>query len=565
MTSTTSKKPAATKAAAKTTPAKKSAPAKKPAAAKKSTPAKASAVKKAPTLVRLPAQPTVAPPSSAGGMVLREVRYQDLYPAGDNLRGTLTDVSELAQSIAQVGILEPLTVVDANPAGNRDIGYGAGERWVIVAGHRRHAAVGLLLADGRWPKDRPLPCVSTAADGEFTSDADRVVMMLVENLQRVDLNPVEEARGYQRLIDAGWKQKRIAEAVGRDENRVSLRKQLLKLPAGWLTEVESGAMHLGVAQAYAALPIEVIAHLAALPHRPTPGYALDAACRDYTRALAIEEVNKFTAHHDLEYSKQSRWELERKHQQATTTTVAGLPSVLVPEGCTHVSIEIPTQGGLEAKATIVLWATPPAAADKGPDDDDPAEQWRKECERIDREHRVALHGYGTRRAEFARQYAPTLTGKDVGAAAILYLRDEDGEEAQLAKDLGWVEPAGVDEDTIEASLAAWWAIPKNLVAGIGLHLLEVWSPPKMLLDPYLAALTTTIGPEPAKPAYPPHPDRPTSDSAGDQAADEDDGEYVPDDGDDNPYCVEPDDSTETDSAVPGPDDDVDGDGFGVDA
>lgn len=525
------KKPTAKAVSATKTPAAKP-PVVKTAAAKPptKTPVKAAPARPA---SKAPAVKPAAPVSEGvSGMVLRHILCKDLIPAGDNLRGTLTDISDLAASIDEVGILEPLTVVDANPLGDTIIGYGAGERWMIVAGHRRHAAVKWLIENNRWDPAKPLPCVTTKQDGEITTDAERVVQMLVENLQRRDLNPVEEARGYQRLIDAGWRQKRIAEAVGYDENRVSARKQLLKLPAVWLEQLIAGTLPLGTAQALAQLPQDMIDHLATKGSIPTPGWQLDQACRDWTRTKAENAVLKFCDTRGLKYSNKNRWEIQRTHNASTTLPVKNLDQAIAPPGTVLVSVYMPTTGGLDAKAEIELWIEIPTASDDdlAVDSADPVRLWEKECERLDREHKAAVKAWNERRAAFTHRYAGTLTGKDVGSAAIGFLRREITEyshegDKRIARDLGWQTPEGVDEATVDASLEAWWSDARNLYAGVAVYMLnDDTMCPALLQDPHQQAVTAELGAAPVRPDNPPHPDRAGVPVAVDEEAEDDDAD-----------------------------------------
>jgi len=154
-----------------------------------------------------------------------------LHPAADNPRGELGDVDKLAASIAAVGLLAPL-LVTPRPVGG----------WTIVAGHRRHAALAHLGRDSA-------PCLVRDALDEPV----RRASMLVENLQRRDLTPLEEARGYQQLADLGLSQRKIAAQVGCTQGHVSKRLALLTLPAGVLARVDAGGITVADAVALAKL------------------------------------------------------------------------------------------------------------------------------------------------------------------------------------------------------------------------------------------------------------------------------------------------------------------------
>ncbi|HEY7202431.1 MAG TPA: ParB/RepB/Spo0J family partition protein [Candidatus Dormibacteraeota bacterium] len=131
---------------------------------------------------------------------------------GHNARTQLGDVSELAASIAAVGLLQPLTVVELESAPG-ETSYG------LVAGERRLTAVRDLGLD-------QVPC--TVLRG--LDERQRTVVMLVENLQRQDLDPIEEAAGFQRLAGLGLSQREIAGQLGCSQSHVSKRLALLNLP-----------------------------------------------------------------------------------------------------------------------------------------------------------------------------------------------------------------------------------------------------------------------------------------------------------------------------------------------
>lgn len=141
--------------------------------------------------------------------VVQEIPLERLEPDSANVRGTLRGIDELAASIAENGVLEPLLVT---PIGD--------DRWQILAGHRRRAAA---TAAGL----ATVPCLEHTSTG--IDDQARVVLQLVENLQRDDLTPIEEARAYAELVDAGESQRTIAARVGRHQSHISKRLKLLTL------------------------------------------------------------------------------------------------------------------------------------------------------------------------------------------------------------------------------------------------------------------------------------------------------------------------------------------------
>jgi ParB family chromosome partitioning protein len=124
------------------------------------------------------------------------------------------DIKSLAATMEERGQLQPILV--------RPIGPSKG-RWFIVAGERRWRAAKL----NGWPRILAIE-----------HDGDPEVASLLENLQRVDLTPVEEAKGLQRLIDGkGWTQDQAAGALGKSKSEVSGVLRILTLPDDLLDAV----------------------------------------------------------------------------------------------------------------------------------------------------------------------------------------------------------------------------------------------------------------------------------------------------------------------------------------
>ena len=133
----------------------------------------------------------------------------------------------LSESIALHGIVQPLTV--------REVGGGY---YQIIAGERRWRAA-------RMASLREVPAIIIEADEKKTKE-----LALIENLQRQDLNPVEEALGYQSLIsDYGLTQEDAANRVGKSRPAVANALRLLQLPEPLLEYVRAGSLTPGHARA----------------------------------------------------------------------------------------------------------------------------------------------------------------------------------------------------------------------------------------------------------------------------------------------------------------------------
>jgi len=144
-------------------------------------------------------------------------------------------LQELAMSIRSQGIIQPLVV------------RPKGERFELIAGERRwRAAVKAGLST--------VPVVVRQA-----SDRDALQLALIENLQREDLNPIEEATGYRRLQDEfTWSQEEVAEKVGKSRPAVTNALRLLSLPSEVQQEVASGNLPAGQARALLGLQSEAV-------------------------------------------------------------------------------------------------------------------------------------------------------------------------------------------------------------------------------------------------------------------------------------------------------------------
>lgn len=147
----------------------------------------------------------------------------DTITTGDNVRDKVQNIGELINSIAAVGLLQPLIV---EHAGVNDAGHPV---WRLVAGHRRLEAVRRLGWD-------TVPAVLTTGK--------RVAVQLVENIQREQLTPLEEAAAYAELVEAAGSQQAAAELVGRSKAHISKRLKLLTLTDEGQAAVAAGAVTL---------------------------------------------------------------------------------------------------------------------------------------------------------------------------------------------------------------------------------------------------------------------------------------------------------------------------------
>lgn len=184
--------------------------------------------------------PVPTSPTPAGPAVL-ECPVDRIDAAPDQPRRAFADeaLRDLAASIQESGVLQPLLVTRE------------GDRYRLIAGERR-------LRAARLAGLAAVPIMVRQATAQ-----DSFLLALVENLQREDLNPVEEARAYQRLVtEFGLTQEEVAKRVGRQRSTVANCLRLLKLSEPVLRALESGAIQEGIARAL--LPLEPAAQAEAL-------------------------------------------------------------------------------------------------------------------------------------------------------------------------------------------------------------------------------------------------------------------------------------------------------------
>ena len=165
-----------------------------------------------------------------------EVDSDLLRPNKHQPRSTMDDgkIEELARSIKSNGIIQPIVVRKV------DGGYE------IIAGERR------------WRASQRAGLLRVPVVVRDVPDDRLLAVALIENIQREDLNPIEEAHAYRKLgDDYQLTQEQIADAVGKDRSSIANYVRLLKLPLEVRNNVASGALSMGHARAILGLPDEV--------------------------------------------------------------------------------------------------------------------------------------------------------------------------------------------------------------------------------------------------------------------------------------------------------------------
>jgi ParB family transcriptional regulator, chromosome partitioning protein len=190
----------------------------------------------------------------------RELRLEQLQPGKYQPRTRMDEGSlyELAESIKSQGVMQPVLV--------RPLGAA---RFEIIAGERRVRAARLAGLQTVPVLVREVP------------DEAAAVMALIENIQREDLNPLEEAQGLQRLIDEfGLTHEQAAQAVGRSRSAASNLLRLLKLTAPVQQMLMAGDLEMGHARALLMLE---------------PAQQILAANEVVSRKLSVRDTERFVA------------------------------------------------------------------------------------------------------------------------------------------------------------------------------------------------------------------------------------------------------------------------------
>ncbi|HVN94038.1 MAG TPA: ParB/RepB/Spo0J family partition protein [Terracidiphilus sp.] len=184
----------------------------------------------------LPRAPQAAPvtPLEADGGKPREISLDLIDHNPYQTRSAVNEeqLAELAASITANGVVQPVLV--------RPL---AGGRFQLIAGERR------------WRASKLAGNATVPAILRQVSDEQAMEITIVENLQRADLNPMEQARAFERLSrEFHMTQEQMAQRTGKDRATVSNFLRLLKLPTSVQSRVESGVLSFGHARALLALP-----------------------------------------------------------------------------------------------------------------------------------------------------------------------------------------------------------------------------------------------------------------------------------------------------------------------
>lgn len=367
-----------------------------------------------------------------------------IVPADDNVRNDVGDITDLAQSIVANGLQQPLRVVGPLTFDDGTEGYQ------IIAGHRRFAAITQLIADRKWAFG--VPCMVT----DQLDDSARVAAMIVENLQRTDLNPVEEAHAFFRLTkEFKWKQAELAQRVGRSTQYISDRVALLKLPDVVVEQVRDAQLPLGVAVALSKIGDDAVVLKLTKKGQVVPAqYNIDAEVKVLTMDRLHAQFIKALDENGIPYlDKPAEFDIVRSTELVAELTDPKEMSELAASKLKKVTAYVtrrPWEGKVKVEMRRTL--TPAQLEAKVAKDAElrAADDAKYERERAEREQ--------TRRAGLAPEYVAWMD-------ECARLRDEhraliaDRDEAERSVKLSWAEQANAKD-------VARWAMLNVITDGI---------------------------------------------------------------------------------------------------
>jgi ParB family chromosome partitioning protein len=244
------------------------------------------------------------------------------------------ELVELAETIEQHGLIQPIVV------------RKVGDRYQIISGERRTRATKLAGLS-----------VIKAQVYENLDDKTMAEWALIENIQRVDLNPVEVSRSYQQLIDNhGYTHEDLAKIVGKSRSAITNSLRLLKLPEQVLTWIVEGKLNSGAARALCSDKVEDPESLAK---------------RIIDEGLNVRQIEAVIRGEDIYQSKDEKQQAEEENSPAVAADnePAATPAVKKPkpelsadlksfesrlEGYFGTKVELSPSASDQSKGTIVI-------------------------------------------------------------------------------------------------------------------------------------------------------------------------------------------------------------------
>jgi ParB family transcriptional regulator, chromosome partitioning protein len=254
-----------------------------------------------PTTVTTPTAAAVAPALAvAGGPLLLDIDLLDPSPYQPRTRFAESTLEELAQSIRSSGIIQPLVV--------RRIG----RRYQLIAGERR------------WRAAQRAQLLRVPVVVREVGDEQALELTLVENIQREDLNPIEQARAFQRLMDQfHLTQDEVATRTGKDRATVANSVRLLTLSETFLEWIEEGKISAGHGRALLAID--------------DPKLRLDLAQKASRGKLTVRQVERMA-------TRRARGKVQGAHSEVIDPNRQAAIDELQKHIGTRVSVQMPSKG-----------------------------------------------------------------------------------------------------------------------------------------------------------------------------------------------------------------------------
>jgi len=254
-----------------------------------------------PTIATTPTAAAVAPAlAAAGGPLLLDIDLLDPSPYQPRTRFAESALEELAQSIRSSGIIQPLVV--------RRIGA----RYQLIAGERR------------WRAAQRAQLLRVPVVVREVGDEQALELTLVENIQREDLNPIEQARAFQRLMDQfHLTQDEVATRTGKDRATVANSVRLLTLNETFLEWIEEGKITAGHGRALLAID--------------DPKLRLDLAQKASRGKLTVRQVERMA-------TRRARGKVQGAQSEAIDPNRQAAIDELQRHIGTRVSVQMPSKG-----------------------------------------------------------------------------------------------------------------------------------------------------------------------------------------------------------------------------
>lgn len=449
---------------------------------------------------------------------INTVPLTDLHEATDNVRSTFYDdtIGELAASIAENGLLNPLTVVASENG------------WTVIAGNRRLRALKLLVEQGKLKRNTPINVIVSEAQAEVA-----VATMLVENLQREDISPIDEAKGYLRLADEfKLKQKEIAAKVGKAASHITKRLALLRLPEDTQAAVVAGVVSLDVA--YDLTRITDAKKFESLCKAATNGrlqsFEISSALRQQERLEDAARLSKWLDAHQIEPTKDrpnfSETEFIGSYTAASIkdyTPARGHIIVRASDTDDRVSI----YKKLTPKQVEAKQAEQAKQVEVDRSDWTPLDVWQDKVDTLEAEYTEAMQDWQRRCDEFAAEAVLTMASKDAGKLAMEIIVHEAMNNLPCYRVLEFLGLLPEDDTTPVHHAQHWREVMNRHIDGSPAKAIQFWIVNRALVTPIpnLSTALDKIGTDAAaaaglvEPTLPDYGIEPWQDSTGEWVTD----------------------------------------------